>query len=157
MRARDAFFSILIAFVTGCGSKGAVSLTVSIESANVELEELALGTRLGGEFDLLMDLGPEAESDTQVSVEAFGLARGEETLISPLEVVPEGAEFPLTVPKGGRRQVHFVLGSDTQLVDPTDAARICAGSLQIVGALRDSLNDGKLTPIRSRELTPSGC
>jgi hypothetical protein len=157
MRVRDACLWISLLFVGGCGSKGAVALTTSIESANVELQALALGTRLGGGFDLLMDLGPEAESDTQVTLEAFALVRGAETLVSPLEALPEGAEFPLTVPKGGRRQVHFAIGSDTRLVDPATAAGICAGALQIAGALRDSLNDGKLTPLKSRELTPSGC
>src|SRR6185503_6877311 len=93
------------ALVAACGDKSAVSLSASIGNASVQVESLALGTRLGGGFDLSLDVGPEADGDSQVSLEAFALLLADQTLVSPLPVTPENATFPLTVPKGGRQQV----------------------------------------------------
>jgi hypothetical protein len=146
-----------IGLASGCGSKGAVSLTASIGDVNVSVEPLTLGTRLAGSFTLSLSVGPEAEADSQVSLESFALVRGAETLVDALEVVPESATFPLTVPKGGSRRVTFKIGSDTKLLEQEAKDRICAGNVQVVGAVRDSLSDGKITPLRGAEVTPSGC
>src|SRR6185436_6799648 len=71
-------------FTSACGSKGAVSLVATVSAPEVEVEQLTLGARLKGGFDLRLEVGPEAESGTEVSIENFAVSRGDMTLVAPL-------------------------------------------------------------------------
>ena len=148
----------LAVLVASCGSKGSVSLSAMVQNAEISVQQVALGTELAGSFELFLEVGPEAESGSTVSLESFALVRASDqsTLVSPLTATPQGASFPLDVPKGGKRVVQFDVGSDA-LLDAATKDAICAEQVQIVGAVRDTLSGGDVTPVRSIALSASGC
>ena len=148
----------LSAFLASCGSKGSVSLSAMLQNAEISLQQVALGTELAGSFELFLEVGPEADGGSTVSLESFALVRASDqsTLVSPLTASPQGATFPLDVPKGGKRVVPFDVDGDG-LLDAAVTDAICAEPVQIVGAVRDTLSGGDVTPLRSIALTASGC
>ena len=142
-------------FCLGCGSKGAVALTATIANARVSVEAGALGTRLAGRFDLVLEVGSEASDSTSVTLETFGLERGPTVLKSPIDVAPDGnVTFPVTVGIGARREIPFTL---EDLADITEVEAICGGRLRVVGVIRDTLGGDKPTGITSVEISPGGC
>lgn len=148
----------LAACAVSCGSKGTVSLSANLQNPQVSVEQAALGAKLGGSFELFLEVGPEAESGSTVSLESFALVRASDqsTLLAPLPAMPDGTTFPLDVPKGGQRVVPFLVGDD-DLLDASTKDAICAEPVQIVGAVRDTLSGGGVTSVRSTGITVSGC
>jgi hypothetical protein len=140
-------------FAPACGSKGAVSLLATVSAPDVEVEQLTLGTRLKGGFDLVLEVGPEAEGGSEVTVESFALARGRMTLVTPLSAAPVDATLPLAVGKGQRRVVRFAI-DESKFIEPGQRDQICAGPVQVTGAIRDSLSGGNLTQLSSVEAAP---
>ena len=112
-----------------CGSKGAVSLVAVVSAPELEVEQLTLGARLKGGFDLFLEVGPEAQSGTEVSIENFAVARAGTTLISPLLAAPVDAALPLAVGKGQRRVVHFAL-DESKLIEPGSGIRFVPAPVQ---------------------------
>ncbi len=149
----------LVAFVafaaSACGSKGAVSLTVSVENPTLTVQQAALGTGLAGGFDLVLELGEYADESTSVSLGTFGIAQDGSELVPTLELTPQaGVSFPVSVAPGKSRRVSLAL-SGTQTYDSAVGTQICAGSVAYRGGVTDSLNDGKSTPASSNAFTPS--
>jgi hypothetical protein len=145
--------ALVCLFTQACGSKGAVSLVATVGLPQLEVETLTLGAQLRGGFDLLLDVGPEAESGTDVSIETFALSRGGMTLVSPLQVTPVDATLPIAVGKGQHRQVHFAI-DESKLIEAEERDQLCAGPVRVTGAIRDTLSGGSLTQLVSPEATP---
>lgn len=156
--ARTLGLLLLCTLSVGCGSKGAVSLNASLQNVDVRLEQVTLGVRLLGGFDLRLSLGSEAPSSTTVSLESFALVRAadQSTLLAPLPVAPgAGAVLPVELSKGQEKVVPFAFDGN-ELVDPNLRDQICAQTVQIVGAISDSAS-GDILPLASNELEPDGC
>lgn len=140
-----------------CGSKSTVSLSAQVQNPVFVVEQVTLGTRLSGSFELRLELGSEASGNTSVSLESFALLRASDrsSLVAPLPAAPQGVQFPLDVAKGQTKLVTFTL-DDQKLIDPALRDSICAEPVQIAGSVSDSLS-GDATPLTSIAFTPSGC
>jgi len=149
----SAALALAALLASACGSKGAVSLLATVSAPDVTVEQLTLGARLKGGFDLVLEVGPEAESGTEVTVENFAVARGGATLVAPLLAAPVDATLPLAVGKGQRRAVRFAI-DESKFIEPGERDQICAGSVQITGAIRDTLSGGNVTQLASPEAAP---
>ena len=149
------FSALAISFflTSACGSKGAVSLLAGVSAPDLQVEQLTLGARLKGGFDLFLEVGPEAESGTEVSIESFAVARGGMTLVAPLLAAPVDAMPPLAVGKGQRRVVHFVI-DESKFIESGQRDELCAGVVRVTGAIRDTLSGGSLTSVVSPEVVP---
>lgn len=153
MRLSSAL-AISFLMTSACGSKGAVSLVAGVSAPDLQVEQLTLGARLKGGFDLFLEVGPEAESGTEVSIENFAVAREGMTLVAPLLAAPVDATLPLAVGKGQRRVVHFAL-DESKFIEPAERDQLCAGLARITGAIRDTLSGGNLTSVASPDVTPA--
>jgi hypothetical protein len=141
--------------LTSCGSKESISLSAFVQSVQLQAEQKTLGTQLTGSFELFLELGAEASGNTTVSLDTFAIVRGAETIVSPLQAVPEGASFPLALAKGQKRVVVFNL-DDSSVVDAALKASLCAGPVRIRGAVSDTLGGGR-TPLESIDVSVGGC
>jgi hypothetical protein len=136
-----------------CGSKGAVSLLANCEKPSLDVQQSALGSSLGGGFELVLELGEYAEESTEVSLGGFGLFRGDEELVSALPF-SSSVDFPLSVgPGDSKRVVLSIESGDTYESGVADA--LCSGGIRYEGAVTDTLGGGKPTPAASAEFTPS--
>lgn len=141
--------------LVGCDTEVSVSLSASIEQPRVAVEQLTLGTRLTGGFDLVLEVGEEASSGSTVSPERFELVR-DGASVAALTVRSDGHSFPLRVEKGQLVRVPFVFDESALLAAGVRDA-ICAGPVHIAGAVTDTLSGGRTTPLTSPAVTPSGC
>ncbi len=93
-----------------------------------------------------------------MELENFSLvhASDQASVISPLQVIPQNATFPVSVGKGEHKTVSFVL-DDQKLLPQSDKAAICAEPLRLVGAVHHTLGGGETLPVSSPSLVPSGC
>lgn len=145
--------------LTACGSKDSVSVSASVGNVQLAVADKALGTELSGSFDLYVEVGPEADGPATISLEGpFAVVdvAGQATLVSPLAAVPQGATFPLKVGKGSSKTVSFQLDT-TDLLAPADKAPLCAGQVQIRGAVKHDLNGGETKPLESAAVSVGGC
>jgi hypothetical protein len=153
-------FPLLLACAAalGCGSKSSVALSARIQSTELAVEQVTLGTRLTGSFELYLEVGPEASGGSTVSLESFALVRQSDqlSLVAPLAAGPQGASFPLDVGKGQKKIVPFALDT-SGLLDAATRDALCAAPVQVVGAVRDTLSGGETTPLQGAPLTPDGC
>ncbi|MBK7579371.1 MAG: hypothetical protein IPI67_04110 [Myxococcales bacterium] len=142
----------------GCGSKDNISLSATVSKVQLSVIEQALGTQLSGGFDLNLEVGAEADGDGTVELESFSIVRAADqgTLVGALQAVPQGVSFPLKVGKGQSKAVPFLL-DDSALLPSADKANLCAGEVQLVGAVKHNLNGGETKPLRGKALLPSGC
>jgi hypothetical protein len=125
-----------------------------MDQAAVTAKKGALGTNLGGTFELEFELGPEASGPATVSLGDFALQTAAGSpIVDPLPADASGTSFPLVVAKGGTQTVTFALSSKEQLTDDQYTA-ICAGPVIIVGSVTDSLKGG-IDPVRSSPITPT--
>lgn len=144
--------------MSGCGSKDIVSLSAHIQSADLKVAQVALGTVLSGGFDLSLELGSMASGPTKVSLESFSLlsAADKSSLVAPLKVSPQSATFPLSVGVGQTKTVHFILDDSGTLPD-SEKAKLCAGPVLVVGTITDTLGGGKSIDLSSSSVSISGC
>jgi hypothetical protein len=150
-------FGVACALVA-CGSKESVSLGASVGNASLAVADQALGTQLIGNFDLFLEVGPEAEGAAMVEVPSFALVRASDqsSLVPVLIADPQGVTFPLKVGKGENKTVPFVI-DDSKLLTTEDKTALCAEPVQIVGAVKHSLNGGETKPFRSNAISVTGC
>lgn len=151
----STLLAMLVLGLAGCGSKDSIALSANVHGVSLTVEQKALGAALVGSFELYMELGSEASGGTQVSLEAFALVRGADTVLAPLPAAPVGATFPLSLGKGQNRTVTFDV-SDSALLDQATRDALCAGPLRLRGALTDTLGGGT-TAISSADVVVSGC
>lgn len=152
-------WGIVAALVTsGCGSKDSISLSASVSNVQLTVTEQTLGTELAGSFDLYLEVGPEADGAATVELESFSLvgATTQSTLVPALAAVPQGATFPLTIGKGESKTVTFQLDT-TKLLPAGEKTNLCAGQVQIAGAVKHNLNGGETKPLDSGPQTLGGC
>jgi hypothetical protein len=152
-----AFACLLLGLpLLGCGSKDNISLSATVTNVQLSVTEQTLGTQLSGSFDLVLEVGAEADKGATVELGSFSLTRDGATLVGSLAVAPQGATFPLTVGKGQTKTVPFTL-DDSALLPASDKAALCAGDVQVVGAVTHDLNGGETKPLRGKPGLPSGC
>jgi hypothetical protein len=139
--------------VSGCGSKEAVSLAVTVENPEVGVTTGAFAT-LMGRFDLRLQLGPEAPGSTMVTLGSFALENQPGIkLVDPLPADPDSDTFPVTVAKGSTKIVPFTLHV-TKALSAAERDALCAGQVRIVGAVMDSLG-ARTDPALSDFVTPT--
>ncbi len=141
--------------VLGCGDR-TVELTAAVEEASVQVEQLTLGTRLLGSFELVLFLGRFSPESTSVSVETFSLVRASDqsTVVSPFEAVAQ-SELPVLVEPDQTKRITFVL-DDQSLRPAEDIDAICAGPLQVIGVVSDSFTESN-TSLTSDPFDATGC
>ncbi|HEX3772941.1 MAG TPA: hypothetical protein VHV51_00685 [Polyangiaceae bacterium] len=145
-------FALLVP-LTACGDKSAVSLTVTMQDPSVTAQQGALGSTLGGGFELEFNLGPEASGTTTVTLGDFALQTAAGTmLVDSLKVDPGSTAFPLTIDKGSIKDVSFTFSMSALLTQAQHDA-ICAGKVVIVGSVMDSLS-GHTDSTESAAVTP---
>ena len=133
----------------GCGSKGAVSLTVDIPTASVQVLNGPFGASLKGQFELGFALGPESSGATTVSSGSFSLeSEAQAALGGPLTITETSPSFPLTIEPGTSKSMtlKYKLESGVQL---TDFCAAPAPRVSVVGAVMDTLKGGA-DPVSSR-------
>jgi hypothetical protein len=139
--------------VFGCGSKGAVSLSARIENATVLAPTPGvLGAALGGEFDLVLDLGPSAPRATSVQPGTFSLKNDQGPLLDSISA-SASESVPFEVAVGQSKTVHFMFSSVS--VDASTRAAVCAADVWYTGTVSDTLSDNKPTLASSNKFTPS--
>jgi len=140
--------------LVSCGDKSAVSLTVTLDQANVTAQDGTFGATLGGGFELKFELGPEASGPATVSLGSFAVQNtAGMPLVGQVKLDASGTTFPLVVDKGGSQTVTFTMSS-TKVLSATDRAALCAGQVQIVGTVMDSLKGGT-DSLSSNPITPT--
>jgi hypothetical protein len=144
------FSSLLCALpllLLGCSAKDAVSLSVQLEQPVVKVKAGALGGSVSGSFRIDFKLGSEASGSTTVSASNFALQSASGAVLVPILAVDSQQGFPLVIDKGQSKSVTVTLtGSQVD----HDAA--CAGQVQIIGSVSDTLKDGS-DPLRSGLIT----
>jgi hypothetical protein len=151
-----ALIALALLGAEACGSPDpdSLSLVAQLSNPELEVEELALGARLKGGFELALEVGAQAPNGAEVSIESFAIVREAATLVAPLQAIPEQVTFPLWVDKGERKAVHFAL-DDSRLIENAERDELCAKSVRIVGSIRDSLSGGNLTTLSTGEVVPA--
>ena len=125
----------------GCGSKEAVMLGATLDSAELTVMGSSLVTDVTGSFDLELSLGDRASDPTTVQIGTFSLQRDGVVLLNPLLLAADPA-FPIDVGVGRSKHVDVTITNRDGAVEL--AADLCSAELQIVGTLTDSLVDGSL-------------
>lgn len=148
----------LVGLASGCGNKDSVSLGATLSGVELTVTEQTLGTQLSGSFQLHLEVGAEADGDAHVELSNFSLVRASDqaTLVGTLQVLPQGVTFPVTVGKGQSKTIVLVL-DDSALLPASDKANLCAGKVQVVGAVTHDLLGGETKPVRGNAVLPSGC
>lgn len=143
--------------VAGCGSPQSVSLGAHIDGAKLSVTAATLGTQLGGGFTLVLSLGNYASKGTQVTVQSFSVvgASSNATLVDPLPIGPDPGTIDVGV--GKTKNVVFKVDGSTKLLPAGAKTQLCAGKVVIVGTVTDTLGGGKSIPLRSSQITVSGC
>jgi hypothetical protein len=140
---------VLPAFLAACGDKSAVSLSVDIPEASIEVKDTPFGAAVSGAFDLHFALGPESSGATTVTQGSFQLqSESGAPLVEVLNVVAD-SNPPWIIAKGTSKDVHFTFSADSVL-----RADACPGPLRIVGSVMDTLK-GATDPVQSAPLTPN--
>jgi hypothetical protein len=153
--------SILL-LAAGCGSKESVSLSASIIDPSLTVEQLAIGTFLGGEFEMRLALGKFASDPVTIEAPSFALVDGDTRAelggVNPLKVEVAQASFPLEVDPGQERTIAFTLDARDPVSTATDPFDLlCAAPVAVFGTVPHSLEGGSTTTARGPAVTPAGC
>lgn len=157
MRSLHHGLTILLGSIAamGCGSKGAISLTVDVEAPEVAVTHAALGSQITGSFRLVFRLGSEADTGTRATVEQFQLVDAEGAAIgAPLDLT--GLSGPVAIAIGATQEVPLTFQQGA-LLTADEEARTCPGPVGLSGAVTDTLSGGKTLPLFARNLVPDGC
>jgi hypothetical protein len=140
--------------LAGCGSKDNVALSGSISDVAISIEQLTLGMRLTGGFNLRLELGAQAPQTANVSLGSFSLLGPDQNEVAPLMVLDPGQVFPLPLEPGQSRSAELTLDDG----DPIAAERslICQ-SLRVAGVVTDDAANGRVTSVSSAAFLPGGC
>lgn len=150
---------VLASAAIGCpNTDPAVFVDAHVEAPSLQVESLALGTRVTGAFDLMLHLGARASDTSEVSVESFAVLSADQTteILAPLQATTT-TSFPVSVEQDSDETVHFTFDTGNTLLPADDKAAICgAGGLRIKAVIQDSLQGGAV-PVISDVFQPSGC
>jgi hypothetical protein len=147
MRILFVLFALL-ALLIDCGDKSAISLSVDIPQASLQVKDAPFGAGVFGSFDLHLALGPEASGSTTVTAGSFSLQSASGAPLVGLLTVSPDTDSPWLVDKGASKTVHFKLTGDDVV-----RADTCPGPVRIVGSVMDTLKGGT-DPVTSALLTP---
>ena len=156
--ARSSFVESLVllpvvaAGLSGCGiEEEGVLLEASLGSPEVTVEGGTLATDVTGSFDIHLELGELASDPTTVKLGVFRLERDGSALVDPLHF-DTNPKFPVEVDVGTSKHVAATIMSLDQA--PELAEALCAGPLEIVGTVTDTLGDDRAKTLRSGSVTP---
>lgn len=140
--------ALLSLLSVGCGSNASVSLVAQIESPELEVGRVALGTVLEGGFALRLVLGEYAEESATVSLGSFSITAEDEEIVNGLELEADvGSAMPLTLGPGRSATVPLKLaGKETH--DASIADELCSKRLTFRGTLS---SNGKPRSLESEE------
>ena len=159
MRSASLALLVLTSAAIGCpNTDAAVFVDAHVEAPALQVESLALGTRVSGSFDLTLHLGARASDTSEVSVESFAVLGAAQTteILAPLQATTT-TTFPVSVEQDSDETVHFTFDTGNTLLPADDKAAICgAGGLRIKAVIQDSLQGGAV-PVISDVFQPSGC
>lgn len=139
--------------MAGCGGKDLISLSTSVASVKLELSPVALGSALTGNFELVLKLGPEAPSPTEVSLSKVALTRAGTELRPILDATPSPA-FPIAVDAGESKRVLFAV-AEQELLSQPEVDELCSAPVQLVVVVTDTLSDAKTTTTASPAFVPA--
>ncbi|HLV66655.1 MAG TPA: hypothetical protein VKY73_12620 [Polyangiaceae bacterium] len=138
---------LLVGAGSGCGSKGAVSLSARVEAVELTVDDGPFGASLSGTFDLVLDLGGAAPEATTVSLGSFGVRNADGSVVDAfsLDATPS---FPLDLSPGDSVRVELAI-AEPPLLDEAEAELVCSGDVWISGSVSDTSNAGRPTPAAS--------
>ena len=137
--------------LAGCGDKAAVSLTATIESPVLSVQNGALGSSLDGSFNLHLVLGKEASGSHSIALGSFSVHGSGSTVIDPVPVDASPTTFPITISPGDDKTIPIKL-SFADVLSQAQHDGLCPGPAQILGSV---LEDGKANGISSGSVSPT--
>jgi hypothetical protein len=135
-----------------CVDEEGVLLDAGLSGPAVAIEATALTTEIEGSFEMHLELGERASDPTTVNIGTFSLERDGRVLVNPLDIVTN-PQFPIEVGIGSSKHVAGTI--EHSAGEPDLATELCAGSLELVGTLTDTLGDNRPKTLRSRSFQPS--
>lgn len=139
----------------GCGSKGAVSLSASIENAQLQVASVALGTKLGGSFDLRLELGDRADKAIDVTPDKFSVLGADDSTLVPTLSAATTEAYPIHVGVGQSRALSFTI-DDKNPLDAAAETALCASQVRISGSVTEA-SSGTSTPAGGALFQVTGC
>jgi hypothetical protein len=140
--------------LAGCGSKDNVALSGSISDVAITIEQVTLGTRLTGGFNLRLELGAQAPEPANVSLGSFSLLAPDQSEVALLMVLDQGQVFPLALEPGQSRSAELTLDDGNPIA--AEPSSICQ-SLRVAGVVSDDAANGRVTSVSSGSFVPGGC
>ncbi|MDX2053384.1 MAG: hypothetical protein SFV15_13385 [Polyangiaceae bacterium] len=112
------------------------------------------GATFTGDSTLVLQVGEQSSGTSTVTLESFSLNSASlESLVSPLNAKPRGAQLPIVVSPGPATKVVFDLGP-TELSE-AQRTRICGESVLYVASISDSLSGGQVSQVQGPAFTVS--
>lgn len=142
-----AAVALIAAIGSGCGSKGAVSLSARVEAIELTVSEGPFGASLDGSFDLVLDLGEAAPGATTVTLGSFGVRSAAGSVVDTLSLEAKPS-FPLELSPGDSVRVELGI-AEPPLLDEAEAMLVCSGDVWISGSVSDTSNADRPTPVAS--------
>ncbi len=155
--------ALLALLVTGCGSKGAVSVLATIEMPHAAVAKAStIALTLNGDFTLHLELGSVAPSSTDVSISGgFALVRPSDQLAFIAPKLDSKPPPPYHLEPGGHVDAAITIAEKTgtpgQMINQATFDAICQSrSVQFSGTLSDSQSPTP-TPVSSLPFDVTGC
>ncbi|HQP37933.1 MAG TPA: hypothetical protein PLI95_22275 [Polyangiaceae bacterium] len=164
--ASSALLLLTASTLPCCAIEDAVAVSASLDNPSLTVSQPPGGlvSNLSGSFSISMELGNRASDPSDVALVSFSLVRASDEadlLGKPLSFVSSPAS-PVRLSPGDSATVHVSIVSPSSEDKPLElskelAAAVCsAGSVKIVGTLRDSAMAATVQ-LASPPFTPSGC
>jgi len=145
--------ALALGSLTSCVDEEGVLLSAELASPALTITSSVLVADVTGRFEIHLSLGDRASDPTTVELGTFSLQRDGAVLLNPLELGETTPGFPLTVNVGGSKHVEVPI--DHPDVEVELGEELCAGELEIVGTLTDSLGDDRPVTIASPPFQPT--
>ena len=144
---------------SGCiNTDAAVFVEASIDSSAASVQQSALSTGLGGQFELTFHLSARASGDSQVTLRTVSLSNADrsQTLAPSLKVTAAPA-FPLVVLQAGDTVVQVSYGADDNLFEASALGGLCEPAGVVVEVLFDDALLGATAVAHSQPFVVQGC
>jgi hypothetical protein len=150
-------FLLLVPLLAACNTDTAVFVDGTIANPSVTVEDVLLGTKLGGGFVLSLHLGAHASGSSTTNIEGFSLVDAQGLpLLDPLVVTTSSMVSGIDIAQDSTTTIDFAVDPNELATDDELTAVCGAGNVQIRGTFSDSLASGS-TPVESGPFAPSGC
>ncbi len=149
---------VALLFSAGCiDTDAAVFVDATIGAAGLTVvPQGGLGFGMQGSFALELHLGARASGTSQVTYTSFSLKASDGTVVVESLPVAVDKPSPVAVEPGSDVLVTFTVDTGAATLDPAIKDKICAGQVQIVGVIEDSL-ESESSPLESPPFAAAGC